>query len=955
VSIRPSQEDTLARDVDALGRALGDVLREQEGDAGFALVEEFRARTKALRNPDPDPPDFGAGGAQLLARARELGPVESRLVARAFTSYFHLVNLAEEHHRLRVLARRARDADDAGAAPPETVEDALRQAQRAGVPAQHVGRTLRHGQLEPVFTAHPTEARRRTVLHRLERLRRVVGILQSGDLAPADRHLLGAELREEVTALWRTEETRRRPPTVLDEVRNSLYWFEASLWSQVPRLQRELQEAVEATFPGVTTPLFVRFGSWVGGDRDGNPNVTSRVTEQAMRLHQHTALALYDHALGELLLHLSLSGRGEMPAPLAAALGRAQGAWPELDARLAQLYPTEPYRRLTSLMLSRLRAAQRVGAARLRQSIEGTADAGSAADATARTEALWGEADPPPPPTAEDEQIAYRGPAEMRADVAALQEALVADGAERVAQGAVRDLLTRLDIFGFHLARLDLRQHSRVHSAAAAELLGRPDYATLAEDARVELLAAALAGPPPAERPALGIEGTETLAVFEAMRRLQDEMGRGACDVYIISMTTGASHVLEVLLFARHVGLYDPAAGTSRLLVVPLFETIDDLRRCADLMRGLYVHPAYRPQLEAWGRAQQVMLGYSDSNKDGGFLTSNWELWRAQRDLARAASDNGVRLTLFHGRGGAVGRGGGPTNRAVLAQPPGSLEGRLRLTEQGEVNFARYDNPRIAHRHLEQLVHAVLHASLQPGQAAPARDWVDALDALSAASFKAYRELVEDPDLMRYFEQATPFELVTDLRIGSRPARRKAGTAGLDELRAIPWVFSWTQSRHGLPGWYGIGSAVEAFVQARGDEGRGLLRAMWEDWPFFRSLVANAALGLGRADLAVARLYASLAEPGLRERIFGRIEAEWHRTTAALQQVTGHRSRLEGSPVLQRSIRLRNPYVDPLSVLQVALLEKLRTLPEGHPDREATRQLAALTVNGIAAGLQSTG
>jgi len=497
-----------------------------------------------------------------------------------------------------------------------------------------------------------------------------------------------------------------------------------------------------------------------------------------------------------------------------------------------------------------------------------------------------------------------------------------------------------------------------------AEVLRRagvePDYLALPEPERVALLARELMN----RRPLVAAHATwtpetaETLELFATIARSQAELGTEAGDVYIVSMTAGVSDVLVPLLFAKEHGLFQPGRegepAKSALQVVPLFETIDDLHRCAGLMRALFALPVYRQHLEAWGRQQQIMLGYSDSNKDGGFVTANWELYCAQQALAEACRESRVELTLFHGRGGAIGRGGGPTSRAIMGQPPGTLNGRLRLTEQGEVTFARYAHPEIAHRHLEQTIHAVLRASLRdaegPGQG-PRPEWTRAMAAASADGHRAYRRLVhDDPDFIRYFHQATPIDLITDLRIGSRPAHRQAGDR-IEDLRAIPWAFSWTQSRHGLPGWFGLGSALRRLLDGDGPR----LTEIYKDWPFFRSLVDNAQLSLGRSDLAIARLCDGLADPDLRPRVFARVQAEWESTERAILRAAGQAVLLENSPVLRRSIRLRNPYVDPLSFLQVSLLARLRRLPPDAPEAEELRRLAALSVNGVAAGLQNTG
>jgi phosphoenolpyruvate carboxylase len=938
------EHDPLSRDVDRLGRLLGEVLTELEGPDAFQLVEEYRARTKALRAQEPWPRDFGPEGEALLARTAALTLDQARLLVRAFSSYFHLVNLAEERHRLRVL--RGREQEDPEAPRPESLEAALAQAARDGVPAALVGDLLRRTVVEPVFTAHPTEARRRTVQEKLRRLERLADEADDPRRAPGEQRALTQRMREEIAALWLTEEVRPRPPSVADEVRNGLLHFEHALWSVVPRLHRDLQAALARAYPGsgLEAPDLLRFGSWIGGDRDGNPGVTAAVTERTLRLHRDTALRLLEADVLALQRHLSVyAGGADVPAVLRGALARAAAVLPGLAERSDAAFAGEPFRRLTAFMLARLTAARRLNAQRLLDVAEGDADLQAE---------VWGEQVGREQAHADDARAAYAAAGEALADAQALVDGLREMGLTRLAEGGAADLVTCLRVFGFHLARLDLRQHSAVHERALAEIL-REDYARLTETERVRLLSELLERPAPAAASgaAWSDETAEALALFRAAARLRGELGEQALGPYIVSMTDGLSDVLEPLVLARLAGA---APEQAPLEVVPLFETIDDLRRCAGLMRALFALPAYARHLQARGSGQQIMLGYSDSNKDGGFVSANWHLYRAQEELSAACREAGVDLTLFHGRGGAIGRGGGPAQRAILGQPPGTVRGRLRLTEQGEVAFARYGHPDIAHRHLEQMIHAVLTATLRDEQgqaAAPPEEWRDAMQRLSDAALEAYAALVHrQPALLDYFHQATPIEAISSLRIGSRPARRQGGHR-LADLRAIPWVFAWTQSRHGLPGWYGVGAAL-----ARDAQGAALarLRDMYRGWPFFRSVIDNAQISLGKADRAVARLYDGLAAPAVRAAVFPRITEEWDRTLAGLAEVTGA-ALLEDSPVLRRSIGLRNPYVDPLSFVQVALLRRLRGLPEDDAGRAEVQRVVALSVNGVAAGLQNTG
>jgi phosphoenolpyruvate carboxylase len=948
-------EDRLGRDVSILGRLLGDVLREQEGDAGFDLVEEYRARTKALRSGEGWPASFGDDGRQLLAKTDELSLEQARLLIRAFTTYFHLVNVAEEQHRLCVL----RERETAGGESPrrESVLEAVREAARAGVPAVRWRELFSACLVQPVFTAHPTEARRHAVLSKLRNLSRLVEELDQPGRSWRETEALHEGIREEITALWRTREVRERAPGVIDEVRNGLYYFQASLWTVVPRLYDELESALALAYPGeeMALPPFLSFDSWIGGDRDGHPDVTARVTEQSLRLHRETALALYEADLLTMERHLTVSaGEDDLSAELRDSLAADAEAMPDLARDLGHAFPSEPYRRKARFVLARVRAARRINAAALRRL--------AATEATITLEG-WDVAGLVESPQADDARVAYARPAELVADLDRIAASLETHRASRLARGALLDLRRRALVFGFHLARLDVRQHSRVNAQALAELLRvagvEPDYMARSEPERAEIAARELLNPRPLVSPnaAYSAETRETLALFETIRRVQDELGTEVLGNYIVSMTAGASDLLTPLLFAKEAGLFEaglfqPGRGgdrpLSRLHVVPLFETIDDLGRCGALMRELFVHPVYAIQVRAWDGEQQIMLGYSDSNKDGGYVTANWELYKAQKALAEACREAGVRLTLFHGRGGAIGRGGGPMSRAILSQPPGTVNGRLRFTEQGEVAFARYGHPEIAHRHLEQTIHALLRASLREA-ASPESGWTEAMEDYSQAARASYREVVYDrPDFVDYFCQATPIDLVTRLRIGSRPAKRTAGHLTIEDLRAIPWVFSWTQSRYGLAGWFGLGTLF-----ASGGEDR--LHSLYREWPFFRSLVDNAQLSLGRADRAVARLYDELVSPpALRERTWSALEAEWDRALGVVREATGT-GLLEGSPVLKRSIRLRNPYVDPMSFVQVSLLRRLRRLAEGSPERDEVWGLLALTVNGIAAGLQNTG
>jgi len=914
----PDNRDRLSEQIHLLGDVLGRTIVEQEGEPLYDLVEEVRGLAKAHRGGDE------AAGERLLRRVEALPLAESRGVVKAFATYFKLVNLAEEEERVRVLRRRAHEAHRAGAAVGETVGAAVRELRDAGLSRDEVQSLLDRLLVMPVFTAHPTEAKRRTILTKLARIADVLRALDFGEATPEEERARHEELREELVSLWQTEETRAYKPDVMDEVRNGLYYFE-SLFDLAPEVTRALERAVAQHYPGASVrPGSLRFGSWIGGDRDGNPYVTVAVTEEALRAQQDLALRLLRRGIERLHGHLSTTERLGVSPELEESLRRDAELFPEEARRSEERYRRQPYRQKLLYVYRRL---------------------GVTLEAAARP---WRADHRPRPGT-------YADPSELLADLGVLQSSLRGHRGERLADGRLGTLARQAAIFGLHLASLDLRQHSARHTAALAEVLRRyglaADFAGASEEERGLILTAEiLAGRPFApHRLDFSPETNETLELFRLVRRAHERTGPSSIESYVVSMTRGPSDLLSVLLMARDAGVAD------RLDVVPLFETVADLHAAPATMERIFANPAYARHLRSRGGAQTVMLGYSDSNKDAGFLTANWELHRAQRALAAVCARHGVGLTLFHGRGGTVGRGGGPTNRAVLAQPPESVGGRLRLTEQGESITNRYTNAPLARRHLEQLVHAVLVASAKRPMASPSRGgaWEKAMDDLSPLAEAAYRRLVHDnPALVGYLQAATPLEEIGRLNIGSRPTRR-AAAGGFADLRAIPWVFAWTQSRVVLPGWYGLGSAVEAW--AGDDEARWTLAGtMYREWPFFKTLVDNAQLALRGADMLIARVYATLAAPADREAVFPRLAEEYRRTEAALARLTGQADLLDAAPWLQRSIRVRNPYIDPMNYVQVALLRRLRAIAPG-AEAEELADAVRLSVNGIAAGLRNTG
>jgi phosphoenolpyruvate carboxylase len=845
-------------------------------------------------------------------------------VAKAFTAYFQLVNLAEEQERLRILRERTCAAETSGAPMGETLADAFATLAREGVGADDAQELLDGLRVMPVFTAHPTEAKRRTVLFKHDRLAAILARLETAGVLPEERREALLHLREEIVSLWQTEETRSHRIGVLDEVRNGLYYFEATLFDLVPRIQARLLRALELAYPGraFRVPLVLRFGSWIGGDRDGNPYVTPEVTEQALREHQLMALRLHQRALDRIGNHLSTSGRRGTTPALRASVEADAVLFPEEARRALERYPDQPYRQKLSLVRTKLAAT---------------------ADAASRP---W-RADHRP------RLGAYRNANEFLADLAVVRESLREHRGARLADGRLADVVAQAECFGFHLATLDLRQHSDRHSQALDEIFSRygsHGYREWPEERRIEVLTGELLGSRPLTPAHLDFsaETCDSVELFRLVRRAHERVGPEAIDSFVVSMTRHASDVLAALLLARDAGVADG------LDVVPLFETLADLQGAPAILARLFDNPAYMRHLESRGRSQQVMIGYSDSNKDAGYLAANWALHLAQRRLPALCQERGVRLTLFHGRGGTAGRGGGRTNHAILAQPPESVRGRLKLTEQGETVTARYAVPALAERHLEQLLHAVIVASGTRPRSSPSRNgaWEQALSDLSARSAAAYRDLVRAPATLEYFRQATPIDAIGQLNLGSRPARR-AGGGGIEDLRAIPWVFAWTQSRVTLPGWFGIGAALAGWGGAN-VERLELLATMYREWLFFRTVVDNAQMSMRKADMRIAELYASLAPEEVRDAVFPRLREEFERTESALLRLTGQRDLLDREPWLQRSIRVRNPYIDPMNAVQVALLRRLRATSDAG-EAEALRAVILTSVNGIAAGLRNTG
>ena len=943
----------LRRTVRQLGNLLGETIVEQEGQAIFDLVEELRALTRAQRQGDP------SAGLQIERLTADLvNDFDSTLgVLKAFTTYFQLVNLAEEQQRVRVIRQRTAQAEESDRHMPETIAAAVMRLRKGGTQPSKMRRLLDEMLIKPVFTAHPTEAKRRTILLKLLDLTRLLRELDAHVLLPSEKRGIWNQIREIVVSLWQSDVNRDRRPDVLDEVREGLYFFETTLFDLLPDIYSELNRALAREYPDSAVsdgaaefsdglPTFLRYGSWIGGDRDGNPFVTQDVTEDALRQQKEQALELYRRTVVGMYGHLSVANtRGAFSQEFLDSLAEDLERAPPNDKARLDRFSLEPYRQKMILIYRRLGAT------------------------LAQNREAWQAQRPDP--------WAYPNAGEFVADLELIQRSLRQNKGDRLAEGRFARLVQQARIFGFHLASMDIRQHSDRHRDAVAELLHRyyrpqdPNfgYRQLPEVERTRLLVEEIESPRPlTARLQYGNETNETVALFRLIRQAHERIAPQAIGAYIISMTTSVSHVLEVLLLAKDAGLF------GKIDIAPLFETIDDLVRAPDVMGALFESPIYRKHLAQRDNRQEIMIGYSDSNKDGGYLRSSWSLYQAQERLAGVCSDYNVKLTLFHGRGGSIGRGGGPANRAILAQPPGSVQGRIKLTEQGEVISARYSNRAIAKRHLEQLVNAVLIASCEThhdslggeegsvnSSHAVEASWVRILEGASERSERKYRTLVESPAFLSYFHEATPIEQLAQMNIGSRPAKRRQ-TSDISDLRAIPWVFAWTQSRVNLPGWYGLGSGLHTDSVQR----MTVLQEMYHNWPFFRTVIDRAQLSMRRADMTIASLYASLAADATRAEIFGEFMEEFKRTERIILGITGQAALLDNEPWLQRSINLRNPYVDPLNYIQVALLNKQRTtveqtLEDAQADRDATqedprlRQAILLSINGIAAGLQATG
>lgn len=901
----------LRDDIRLLGRILGDTVRDQEGAELFDLVERIR-QTSIRFHRDED----------RLAR-RELEQIldgmstsETLRIVRAFSYFSHLANIAEDQNNIRQM--RARSAANGSGVLAET----LSHAREAGISTDALRNFFKTALVSPVLTAHPTEVRRKSTMDRemevaalLDRRERVA--LTADEAAASDE-----QLRREVLTLWQTNLLRRTKLTVLDEVANGLSFYDYTFLREVPRLVNTLEDRLEEGGGQAASELasFLRMGSWIGGDRDGNPFVTADVMRGTLRLQSSRVMQFYLNELHVLGSELSIAAHlADVSEELRTLAERSPDTSPHRSG--------EPYRLAVSGIYARLTAT----AEKLEVEI---------------TRRPVGKGAP------------YDSVRELQADLDVLHRSLISNNARVIARGRLRLLRRAVDCFGFHLARLDIRQNSAVHERTIAELMDAANpgmsYLALGEDARISLLTNELRSTRSLVSPFVKYsdETMGELNVFHAAAEAHAKFGSDAIPQCIISMCKGMSDMLEVAVLLKEVGLVHPS-GRSAINIVPLFETIEDLQASSGIMdRMLSLHD-YRRLVDSRGSVQEVMLGYSDSNKDGGFVTSGWELYKAEIGLVDVFERHGVRLRLFHGRGGSVGRGGGPSYDAIIAQPGGAVNGQIRITEQGEIISSKYSNAEVGRNNLEILAAATLEASLlHPRQSAPRREYLTAMDEVSNLAFKAYRGLVYETDgFVDYFWASTVINEIATLNIGSRPASRKK-TRAIEDLRAIPWVFSWAQCRLMLPGWYGFGSAVEQWIAEHPDKGMPFLKELYREWPFFRMLLSNMDMVLAKSSIAIASRYAELVpDEALREKIFSRIRREWHSCIETLLDIMGQDRLLQGNPLLERSVRHRFPYLDPLNHVQVELLKEHRAQ---NPDEQVLRGIQ-LTINGISAGLRNTG
>ncbi|WFB58011.1 phosphoenolpyruvate carboxylase [Paenibacillus sp. BR1-192] len=923
VTAKSNSNNLLRRDVRFLGNILGEVIVHQGGNELLDIVEKIRETSKSLRSVFL--PELFADFKRIIST---LEPDIRHQVIRAFAIYFQLVNIAEQNHRIRRKRDYERSAGES--VQPGSIESAVQDLKERNITFEEVQEILESLSLELVMTAHPTEAMRRAILDIHKRIADDVMQLDNPTLTFREREQLREKLLNEVITLWQTDELRDRKPTVLDEVRNGMYYFHETLFHILPEVYQELERCLTKYYPGHHwhVPTYLRFGSWIGGDRDGNPSVTADVTWRTLEMQRKLAIREYQRILREFMKYLSFSSSiVNVSDELLQSIEKDRE---HVTLKKMEIWHNEkePYRVKLVYMLAKMSHI-------LDENMTG------------------GER--------------YQTPEEFIEDLKIIDRSLRFHFADYVADTYIQKLIRQAELFGFHTATLDIRQHSQEHENAMAEILRKmnvtQDYAQLSEDEKIELLNNLLNDPRPLTTPYQEYSDSteECLEVYRTVFRAQQEFGVKCISSYLISMAEGASDILEVMVFAKEVGLFrkdNDGSVIATLQAAPLFETIDDLHAAPDIMRKLFSLPIYREAVSAMNELQEIMLGYSDSNKDGGAITANWELQVALKEITAVANEFGIKVKYFHGRGGSLGRGGMPLNRSILAQPASTIAGGIKITEQGEVISSRYSLKGIAYRSLDQATSALITASLNaryPEKESTEKEWEVISSSISAVSQKKYQDLIfRDPDFLTFFKESTPLPEVGELNIGSRPSKRK-NSDRFEDLRAIPWVFAWTQSRYLLPAWYAAGTGLQSFYQGK-EENMKVLQQMYTSYPFFTSLIDTLQMALAKADLIIAKEYSLMTKDDqARERIFGLIQEEFKLTKELVLKITGQQDILDNQPVLQESIRLRNPYVDPLSYLQVQLLNELRELREQEQDDPDLLREVLLTINGIAAGLRNTG
>ncbi|MFC0525545.1 phosphoenolpyruvate carboxylase [Pontibacillus salicampi] len=906
----------LRRDVNQLGHILGDILVHHGGTELLNKVESIRTLTKELREEYKEDTYHA-----LKDEIGKLEPPMRQQVIRAFSIYFHLVNIAEQNHRIR--RRREYQTRDDHGIQPFSLESATQSLRQNDISEDTIQSVLHKLSLELIITAHPTEATKRSVLEIQKRIATILQQLDHPLLTSKERTNLQESLFNEVTALWQTNELRQRKPSVMDEVRNGLYYFDETLFDVLPDIHQELEDCLEDEFPEKdwVVPNFLRFGSWIGGDRDGNPNVTADITWSTLEEHRNLALKKYEETIVELMKRFShTTDRIKVSEELTQSVLQEE---PQIPSASKWRVSQEIYRRKFAVMLDRLR---QVG----------------------------------------QSEIGYEDHHQLLDDLYMIKNSTKMHQPSGRELKLLRKLIRQVELFGFHLATLDIRNHSGEHEAAITELLHKvnitEDYRALSEEEKIETLDKILQDPRPISllNEDYSKETQDMLHVFQTIRQAHKEFGKRSIEVYLISMTESVSDILEVLVLAKEAGIYRLHADghtESDLHVAPLLETVDDLIAGPEILQTLFELDSYSNHLKQRNQSQEIMLGYSDGSKDGGTLTANWKLYKAQQEIHDMAKEYNIRLKFFHGRGGSLGRGGGPLNRSLLSQPVETLGEDVKITEQGEVLSSRYLLSDIAYRSLEQaastLLEGAANISKESEQAHHREEnWERAMEEISDISLKKYHSLVfGNNDFLTYFNEVTPLKEISQFNIGSRPMKRK-DSSKFENLRAIPWVFAWTQNRHLLPGWYAAGTGLQQYA-SQGDDNLALLQHMYQQWPFFRSTIDNLQMALMKADMQTAKEYVTLVgDQEMGERIYNDIVEEYKRTEQILLQITGSSHLLDNQSTIQESVRRRNPYVDPLNFLQVDLIEELRSSEE--PDTELLTEVL-LTISGIAAGLRNTG